>query len=736
MKSKLFALVITAVFLAALIPMNLASGSKTPPLSFDDEPQPIDGTPSLEGKIVEWAQPDTGNTWTVIVSDDYYGGFYYQDFELVLEGVTCNIWVGLSPDVWTGGYTDERVLNGPGVDDDVFYFAYPWSWEANIVSYRYLPGYRDYLTGAQLRAVMDEFDSKVGETCVEFFGDYDHSRMGPLGDGKVQMLIFNIRDEFFYSPLTTPGFIMGYYWYFVSNINNANIIHIDTWQWYRRQGPTPDGGVGCPYIAVPYPPADCRPYGYEATVAHEFQHLIHRDNDYNELSWVNEGCSTLAQFICGYGHTTNLFWYIAYFWDTSLVIWKNNLENYGVVYLWALYMYEHYGGQPLIWDIVHEQANGIEGWNKVLKKHKIKKGFDEIFKDWAIANYLDDTSYADGIYGYYALDLPCKASRWWDLPYSIFYWNYWYPWFDIYVEEYPNYGYNYPYGTSLPYVVNYVEFYNSAPELAFYFDGDDYVGVLPHGGMYEWYSDGAAWSWFRLGQTFDLTGVSAATLKFWSYYEIEEDWDYGYVEVHDLNTDEWYTLSGLKTIDTVPNPQDNPNCPDDVEPTAYLAAGRWNAFTGSSGGWYQETMDLTPFAGHNIELYFTHWTDGYVNWLGWYIDDIEIPEIGFFDDVESGSDGWTYNVWYITDGISAYNNFEVEFVRTVLHSVPGKEWTEYDAISMELDDTTETGWQYVQTLSIFDFVTVVDPIVMVAANQPGYEHSFETFYWFYADIIP
>ena len=736
MKTKLFAIVITAVFLAALIPMNLASGSTTTPLSFDDEPQPIDGTPGLEGKIVEWAQPDTGNTWTVIVSDDYYGGFYYQDFELVLQGVTCNIWVGLSPDVWTGGYTDERVLNGPGVDDDVFYFAYPWSWEAHIVSYRYLDGYRDYLTGAQLRAVMDEFDSKVGETCVEFFGDYDHSRIGPLGDGKVQILIFNIRDEFFYSPLTTPGFIMGYYWYFVSNINNANIIHIDTWQWYRRQGPTPDGGVGCPYIAVPYLPADCRPYGYEATVAHEFQHLIHRDNDYNELSWVNEGCSTLAQFICGYGHTTNLYWYVAYFWDTSLVIWKNNLENYGVVYLWTLYMYEHYGGQPLIWDIVHEQANGIEGWNKVLKKHKIKKSFDEIFKDWAIANYLDDTSYADGIYGYYALDLPCQASRWWDIPYSIWYWNAAYPWFDIYVDAYPNYGYNYPYGTSLPYVVNYVEFYNSAPNLEFYFDGDDYVGVIPHSGMYEWYSDGVAWSWFRLGQTFDLTGVSAATLKFWSHYDIEEDWDYGYVEVHDLNTDEWYTLPGLTTIDTVPNPQDNPNCPDDVEPTAYLAAGRWNAFTGSSGGWYQETMDLTPFAGHNIELYFTHWSDGYVNWLGWYIDDIEIPEIGFVDDVESGSDGWTYNVWYITDGISAFNNFEVEFVRTLSFNVKGEEWTEYDAISMELDDTTETGWQYVQTLSIKDFFTVVDPIVMVAANQPGYEHPFETYYWFYANIKP
>ncbi len=30
------------------------------------------------------------------------------------------------------------------------------------------------------------------------------------------------------------------------------------------------------------------------------------------------------------------------------------------------------------------------------------------------------------------------------------------------------------------------------------------------------------------------------------------------------------------------------------------------------------------------------------------MDDIAIPEIGFFDDVESGPTGWTYNGWDIT----------------------------------------------------------------------------------------
>ena len=160
-----------------------------------------------------------------------------------------------------------------------------------------------------------------------------------------------------------------------------------------------------------------------------------------------------------------------------------------------------------------------------------------------------------------------------------------------------------------------------------------------------WYSDGTGWSWFRLGQNFSIP-ETGATLNFQSYYEIEFDWDYGYVEVHDLDADEWFTLPGLKTVSTLPEVQDNPNCPAEVEPSTYRDAGRWNAFTGVSA-MYEETMDLTPFANHTIDLYFTYWTDGFELELGWYVDDIEIPEIGFFDDVESGTGDWIYNGWDI-----------------------------------------------------------------------------------------
>jgi hypothetical protein len=120
------------------------------------------------------------------------------------------------------------------------------------------------------------------------------------------------------------------------------------------------------------------------------------------------------------------------------------------------------------------------------------------------------------------------------------------------------------------------------------------------------------------------------------------------VEAHDLNTNEWYTLPGLATVSTLLGGYDNPNCPPEYEPTTYYNAGRWHAFTGFSDIFYEEEMNLTLFAGHKIDLCFTYWTDDMVLERGWYIDDIRIPEIGFFDNAESGLNGWTiFSGWYI-----------------------------------------------------------------------------------------
>jgi hypothetical protein len=243
-------------------------------------------------------------------------------------------------------------------------------------------------------------------------------------------------------------------------------------------------------------------------------------------------------------------------------------------------------------------------------------------------------------------------------------------------------------------VLDITEFQDAVPSVynqSFFMQVYDKADLPPHSGTHYWYSDGVAHSWFRLGQTFYIP-VTGATLNFWTYYEIEEDYDWAYVEVHDLDTDEWFTLPGLMTTQTRPKPlYDNPNCPLQFEPFNYWAPSphdNWNAFTGLSGDMYEEEMDLTPFADHDIELFFTYWTDEYFLERGWYVDDIKIPEIDFFDDIESGSDGWTtYNVpstdgWSIAAPSPSPNgivlSFSIEYYDSYSSGSPIVESTSHD----------------------------------------------------------
>ncbi|MFH2056644.1 MAG: M14 family zinc carboxypeptidase [bacterium] len=94
------------------------------------------------------------------------------------------------------------------------------------------------------------------------------------------------------------------------------------------------------------------------------------------------------------------------------------------------------------------------------------------------------------------------------------------------------------------------------------------------------------------------------TLSFWTWYNIETDWDYAYVEV---STDglSWDHLAG--TITTNYNPHSN---------------NLGNGITGNSGGWVHAFFDLTAYAGQSVSLRFRYRTDSYVEEEGFYVDDI------------------------------------------------------------------------------------------------------------------
>jgi hypothetical protein len=139
---------------------------------------------------------------------------------------------------------------------------------------------------------------------------------------------------------------------------------------------------------------------FYGTFAHEFQHFIHNSKDPQETTWVNEGLSGLARFVCGYAHPISHVIAFAGTPTTSLIVWQDNLENYGATYLFMLYLAEHYGGADTTRAIVANTGIGITGINNALFQRGYVVTVNDIFKNWVIANYLNNSSISGGIYGY------------------------------------------------------------------------------------------------------------------------------------------------------------------------------------------------------------------------------------------------------------------------------------------------------------------------------------------------
>jgi hypothetical protein len=556
-----------------------------------------------------------GEEIQVTVSDDGLGVDYDETFVVLMDGVHGIILIEKAAFENYDSSTDEYVFPNPN-----------GCWRPE-----------DRISTTQLTYLLAQFDTVIYPTDTSVFGE-------PLARGdegqKTWILIYNIRDGAYYD-CTETTYIAGYFSASESAENNKNIMHLDTYDWLNRTGPDA-----------------ARPYLYEGVFAHEFEHLIHFDQDPDEESWVDEGLADLAGFLCGYGHSAgHIAYYMVYHPLTSLTFWGGGLESYGASYLFELYLYEHYGKSAFVSALVQEQANGIQGIENTLVAFGYKDTFDKIFDNWTIANYLDTDKKGDK-YGYDSLKIGSAADTWgYTIPYSIA--NFWW-----------GPALNAPFAVTSdwlagsepqPYTAHYYTFFNNKVA-TLSLDGADFAGTLPSSGTYEWYSGAEAWAWRSFHRTFGIP-AGGATLNFMTFYDIEEDWDYGYVEVHDLTTDQWYTLNAAGTVSNVAHGQDNPNAPAGREPTDYEAAGRWHAFTGNSGGWIPVSMDLSPFAGHSIDLFFRTWQDGAFTLQMMYVDDISIPAIGFFDDVESGANGWTADGWNVSTGKFA-NNFGVTTLDT------------------------------------------------------------------------
>jgi hypothetical protein len=359
---------------------------------------------------------------------------------------------------------------------------------------------------------------------------------------------------------------------------------------------------------------------YESVLMHEFQHMIHWAQDRNETTWVNEGCAELASYVGGYSPGGFDRDFLADP-DLQLNTWPevySAAPHYGASYLFVRYLYDRFG-PGFIRSLVAQTEDGIWGLDVVLAEHRV--GFEQVFADWAIANYVDGlgsvSQDVDARYTYAGesigrLDVDQRHSA---IPVSR----------ETTVHQYG---------------ADYVEL-GGGGERVIEFAGEPSARLVPadaFSGRYTWWSNRGDDSDMTLTRPLDLRALegAGATLQVQMWYDIEPDWDYAYVEVSADEGATWEILAGPSS--TLEDPNGNS-----------LGA----AYTGSSGDWIAEVFDLSAYAGQQILVRFEYVTDDAVNRAGWLIDDVCVPELAFCDDLESGPGEWQARGFVYSDNLVA-----------------------------------------------------------------------------------
>ena len=363
--------------------------------------------------------------------------------------------------------------------------------------------------------------------------------------------------------------------------------------------------------------ADEYTYG---VLAHEFQHMIHWNLDRNETTWLNEGFSELAQMLNGYpiGGSDQEY---AGDPDLQLNTWSSeedeNFRHYGASFLFTAYFLDRLGNEATQ-SLVAHSANGLNSVDTVLNDIGATDPLtgeplttEDLILDWAITNFVLDDTIADGRYIYNNYPV-APRTRQTEVIRSC----------ETGATEYDVNQYG----------VDYIRILCPG-QFNLRFDGavqTKLVPADPHSGDYAFWSNKGDSSAMTLSRTFDFGDQSGPlTLTYQTWYDIEKDYDYLYLTAS-VDGESWVILTTPSGTDRDPS--------GNSYGWGYTAKPR-------SGEWIQESVDISQFAGQQVQIRFDYITDAALHGEGMLLDDIGIPETGYFTDFETGDGGWEANGW-------------------------------------------------------------------------------------------
>ena len=440
-----------------------------------------------------------------------------------------------------------------------------------------------------MKALMDTFENKIYPTDRAFFGS--EWTPGVDGDPHIYVLYahglgpntagyFSSMDE--YSPEASPH----------SNAHEMFLFN------------TENALLNDPYT-----------YGI---LAHEFQHMIHWKTDRNETSWLNEGSSVLAEFLNGYDIGGFDFAFMSNP-DLQLTTWTDvnspdDVPHYGASFLFMAYFLDRFG-EDATKALVSQPSNGMDSVDQTLKDtnaHDPQTGqpitADDVFLDWAIANYVHDGSVGDGRYTYHNYPAAPQASD----------------------TETLDCGQGPINRTVHQYGTDYLGI-GCDGQHSLHFEGATATGLLPvnaYSGKMAFWSNKGDESDMTLTREFDFTNVSGPIeMSYQTWYDLEKDYDFAYVEAS-TDGQTWQILN-------------TPSCTTENKSGNSYGCG----YNGTSGGgdaaqWIQEKVDLSQYAGQKVQVKFEYVTDPAVNGEGLLLDDIAVPAVNYSTDFEKDDGGW------------------------------------------------------------------------------------------------
>jgi len=363
-------------------------------------------------------------------------------------------------------------------------------------------------------------------------------------------------------------------------------------------------------------------YAY-STLAHEFVHMIQWPTDRNDVSWINEGFAELGAFLNGY--EVGADWQYIQSPDLQLNDWATNDSpdfgaHYGQSFLYLAYFLDRFGEEAtkaLTANPLNDLAS-VDDTLKTLNAIDPQTGklmtADDVFMDWAAAMYLLDDSVGDGRYTYHNYPNAPQTSDTETIstcPQSAL------------TRDVHQFG------------IDYINI-SCAGDHTLTFTGSTAIRMLPvdpYSGLYAFATNLGNESDMTLTREFDFTNVSGpVTLSFRTWYDLEEDYDYLFLEVSE-DSEHWQIIT--TPSGTGENPSGN--------------SYGWG-YNGATHDWIQEDVDLSQYAGKKVQVRFEYVTDAAVTGEGLLLDDVSVDAINYKSDFETEDGGW------IAEGFSRVQN--------------------------------------------------------------------------------